>query len=161
LVLVLALGVPAESTQISADTGTINIMQPERLAPVRKHKKPRGPSKSLAPAPAPQGQLAGTQQHKMRRGSANAVYPTPLPAPHDFTPPPPQQVVTSRPAAVPPPLYVPQTGQLLPNLPTVSGSGPGGGETSQDRAARCAHQAGVYGQAAGDRNAYIGSCINQ
>jgi len=27
---------------------------------------------------------------------------------------------------------------------------------------RCAHQAGVYGPAAtGDRNSYIGSCINQ
>ena len=62
--------------------------------------------------------------------------------------------------AVPPPLYVPQTGQSLPNLPMI-GSGPGGRETSQDRAVRCAHQAGVYGQAAGDRNAYVGSCINQ
>ena len=38
---------------------------------------------------------------------------------------------------------------------------PRGSETYQDRAARCAHQAGVYGQAAGDRNAYIGGCINQ
>ena len=62
---------------------------------------------------------------------------------------------------VPPPLYVPQTGQVLPNLPAISGAGPGGRETSQDRAVRCAHQAGVYGQAAGDRNAYVGSCINQ
>lgn len=59
------------------------------------------------------------------------------------------------------PLYVPQTGQTLPNLPTVAPSGPGGRETYQDRAARCAHQAGVYGQAAGDRNAYVGACINQ
>ena len=48
---------------------------------------------------------------------------------------------------------VPQTGRTLPNLPSVSGAGPNGAETSQDRAARCAHQAGVYGQAAGDRNA--------
>ena len=63
--------------------------------------------------------------------------------------------------AVPPPIVVPQTGQVLPNLPTVSGSGSGGAETYQDRASRCAHQAGVYGQAAGDRNAYIGTCINQ
>ena len=63
--------------------------------------------------------------------------------------------------AVPPPIVVPQTGQVLPNLPTVSGSGPGGAETYQDRASRCAYQAGVYGQAAGDRNAYIGTCINQ
>jgi hypothetical protein len=64
-------------------------------------------------------------------------------------------------AAVPPPIINPQTGRALPNLPTVSGAGPGGRETAQDRAARCAHQAGVYGQAAGDRNAYIGTCINQ
>lgn len=64
-------------------------------------------------------------------------------------------------AQMPPPLYVPQTGQMLPNLPAVAPSGPGGRETTQDRAARCAHQVGVYGQAAGDRNSYIGSCINQ
>jgi len=62
---------------------------------------------------------------------------------------------------VPPPLYVPQTGQVLPNLPSVSGAGPGGRETSQDRAMRCVNQAGVYGSMAGDRNTYVGSCINQ
>ena len=56
---------------------------------------------------------------------------------------------------------VPETGRVLPNLPTVSGSGADGAETSQDRAVRCAHQAGVYGQAAGNPSAYIGSCINQ
>jgi hypothetical protein len=79
-----------------------------------------------------------------------------------------QHIVTPRPIEVPqlqpttpPPLYVPQTGQVLPNLPTISGAGPGGRETSQDRAVRCANQAGVYGQAAGDRNTYVGSCINQ
>jgi hypothetical protein len=82
----------------------------------------------------------GTRQH--------VVIPRPAPAPQRRT-------------AVPPPIYVPQTGQVLPNLPAISGSGPGGAETYQDRAARCAHQAGVYGQAAGDRNAYVGSCINQ
>jgi hypothetical protein len=64
-------------------------------------------------------------------------------------------------AVTPPPLYVPQTGRTLPNLPTISGSGRGGAETYQDRAARCAHQAGVYGADAGNRNAYVGSCINQ
>ncbi|MEI8275112.1 MAG: hypothetical protein WCG00_03860 [Hyphomicrobiales bacterium] len=36
-----------------------------------------------------------------------------------------------------------------------------GAETGQDRASRCAHQAGVYGQAAGNREAYVGGCINQ
>ena len=70
-------------------------------------------------------------------------------------------IVTPPNVTVPPPIVVPKTGQALPNLPTVSGAGPGGRETYQDRAARCAHQAGVYGQAAGDRNTYIGNCINQ
>ena len=62
---------------------------------------------------------------------------------------------------VPPPLYVPQTGLVLPNIPTISGSGPRGAETSQDRAARCANQAGVYGSAAGNPSGYVNSCINQ
>jgi hypothetical protein len=74
--------------------------------------------------------------------------------------PPPAQVPRSR-AAVPPPLYVPETGRTLPNLPSVAPSGPNATETYQDRAARCAHQAGVYGQAAGNPGAYLGSCINQ
>jgi len=61
----------------------------------------------------------------------------------------------------PPPIYVPETGRLLPNLPGLPGAGVGGAETGQDRAMRCAHQAGVYGQAAGNRDAYVGACINQ
>lgn len=70
-------------------------------------------------------------------------------------------IVTPPTATLPPPIVVPQTGRVLPNLPTVPGAGPGGRETFQDRASRCAHQAGVYGQAAGDRNTYVGTCINQ
>jgi hypothetical protein len=114
------------------------------------------PYSIMAPEP-------GTQpppKHKTRRGSSNPVYPTPLPAPENFNPPPSRTVTPLRPAAVPPAYVVPQTGQSLPNLP-MYGSGPGGRETSQDRAVRCSHQAGVYGSAAGDRNAYVGGCINQ
>jgi hypothetical protein len=99
-------------------------------------------------------------KHRARRGSSNPVYPAPLPAPQKYNPPPSQQVVVPRAPPSPPPIYVPQTGQSLPNLPGI-GSGPGGAETGQDRAVRCAHQAGVYGAAAGDRNAYVGGCINQ
>jgi hypothetical protein len=66
-----------------------------------------------------------------------------------------------RTTTVPPPLYVPQTGQVLPNMPTISGAGPRGAETSQDRAVRCANQAGVYGAAAGNPSGYVNSCINQ
>lgn len=99
--------------------------------------KPEKPEPWLAP------------KYKSPRGTVkHVVTPRPAPAPQRRNP-------------VPPPIYVPETGRVLPNLPTVSGAGPGGAETSQDRAARCAHQAGVYGPAAGDRNAYIGSCINQ
>ncbi|HZD88942.1 MAG TPA: hypothetical protein VE224_02490, partial [Pseudolabrys sp.] len=61
----------------------------------------------------------------------------------------------------PPPIVSPETGRLLPNLPNPAPSGPNGTETFQDRAARCAHQAGVYGSEAGNRNAYIGTCVNQ
>ena len=88
-------------------------------------------------------------KYKSPRGSTeHVVIPPPARSP---TPP----------AAVPPPLYVPQTGRALPNLPNPAPSGPHGQETFQDRAARCAHQAGVYGQAAGNATTYINSCINQ
>ena len=101
------------------------------------------PEKGARPLP-PEPWLA--PQYRSPRGTRqHVVIPQPRPAPP-----------TRRP--VPPLLYVPQTGRTLPNLPAP---GSGGRETAQDRAARCAHQAGVYGQAAGDRNAYIGSCINQ
>jgi hypothetical protein len=52
-------------------------------------------------------------------------------------------------------VYVPQTGRTFQNLPT-----PGGGtETFQDRAIRCSHQAGVYGQIGTNRGTYMGSCL--
>jgi len=88
-------------------------------------------------------------KYQSPRGSReHVVIPLPAPAPQPH-------------AGVPPPLYVPQTGRTLPNLPNSASSGPNGRETYQDRAARCAHQAGVYGAAAGERTSYINSCINQ
>jgi hypothetical protein len=88
-------------------------------------------------------------KYKSPRGTKQHVV---IPRP---TPPPQTRV------AAPPPIYVPETGRSLPNLPTLNGAGPNGVETHQDRAARCAHQAGVYGSAAGNPGAYINSCINQ
>jgi hypothetical protein len=137
--LALTLAVPATSARAQSDDDRYDIMRPE---------------KPLAKKPPP------VDKHKVRRGSSSPVYPTPLPPPLHYNPQPSQSVVT-HPAPVPPPLYVPQTGQTLPNLPAVAPSGPKGTESYQDRAVRCAHQAGVYGQAAGDRNSYIGSCISQ
>jgi len=123
----------AASAHAQSDDDRYTIMRPEKPGPMQKFKA---------------------------HGSSNPVYPTPLPAPQGYIPPPSHEVMTP-PAAVPPSMYVPQTGAVLPNLPTLSGSGPRGAETYQDRAVRCAHQAGVYGAAAGDRNAYVGSCVNQ
>ena len=108
-----------------------SIMRPEKGA------RPTRPEPWLAP------------KYKSPRGTVKQVV-----IPRSKTIEPPQ-------TTVPPPIVVPQTGQVIPNLPTVTGSGPKGTETFQDRAARCTHQAGVYGQAVGDRNAYIGTCINQ
>ena len=108
----------------------------------------RNPTTTATPSCRPEPWLP--PKYKSPRGSTeHVVIPPPAPSPR---PPP---------AGVPPPLYVPQTGRMLPNLPTRRRPGRTAAETSQDRAARCAHQAGVYGQAAGDRSAYIGSCINQ
>jgi hypothetical protein len=74
----------------------------------------------------------------------------------------PPRVETRRIPDVPPPIVVPQTGRSLPNIrPVVPGAGVGGRETSQDRATRCTHQAGMYGAQAGDRSSYITTCVNQ
>jgi len=137
ILLALALVVPALSAE--SDSGTINIMKPEKAAPTK---------------------MKSTKTHKARRGSSNPVYPIPLPKPQGPLPVPHLQAVTPPRAKTPPPLYVPQTGRSLPNLP-ATGSGLRGTETFQDRAARCTHQAGVYGGLAGDRGSYIRSCINQ
>jgi hypothetical protein len=68
------------------------------------------------------------------------------------------KIVSPPNTVVPRDVFVPQTGRTFQNLPTLSGSGPGGTETFQDRAARCAHQAGVYGQAT--TGSYMGACVN-
>jgi len=139
ILLAFALAAPALAAKSGADSGTINIMKPEPAAPTKKKS---------------------TKTHKARRGSSNPVYPIPLPKPQAPLPVPHLQAVTPQRPKTPPPLYVPQTGQSLPNLP-AAGSGLRGTETFQDRAARCTHQAGVYGGLAGDRGSYIRSCINQ
>jgi hypothetical protein len=111
--------------------GNYNIMKPEPGRP-EELPEPWLPPKYKSPR--------GSREH--------VVIPRPAPTPQARR-------------RVPPPIVVPETGRVLPNLPTVTPSGPNGTETYQDRAARCAHQAGVYGQAAGDRSTYINSCINQ
>lgn len=110
-----------------------NIMRPE---PGTRQPKPSEPWL----APKYQSPRGTQQQVKRPRAAPPAVQATPQ---------------------TPPPIYVPETGRLLPNLPALPGAGPGGRETGQDRALRCQHHAGVYGNATGNRGAYVGGCINQ
>jgi hypothetical protein len=131
LVLSVISAAPSHAQTSNILGDNYSIMVPE------KGSKPARPEPWLAP------------KYKSPRGTAKRVTM------------PKSTIVPTPNVAVPPPIVVPQTGRVLPNLPTVSGSGRGGAETYQDRAVRCAHQAGVYGQAAGDRNTYIGTCINQ
>jgi hypothetical protein len=142
ILLALALAAPALAAEPAADGGTISIMKPEPAATTKK-KSTKTSTKT-----------------RKTRGSSNPVYPIPLPGPQKLAPIP--RIETAKPGTkTPPPLYVPQTGRLLPNLP-ATGSGAGGAESFQDRAARCVHQSGVYGpNATGDPGSYIRSCINQ
>lgn len=131
--MVLAAVMAAVPAYASSDDHDYNIMVPEKGA------KPKKPEPWLAPK---YRSPHGTRKH--------VTVPRPVPVPE------------RRATVPPPPIYVPETGRVLPNLPTVSGSGPRGAETYQDRAVRCAHQAGSYGSAAtGNRAGYIGTCINQ
>ena len=155
LLLMLVLTAPAVAIGPDAD-GNYNIMKPEPGTPAAKHRarKPAEVERETTPSKG-----FGVKEDT-RRGSSDNVYPTPLPKPDRPLPVPRQEL--ARPAAKgPPPLYVPDTGRPLPNLPSV-GHGPGGAETFQDKAARCAHQAGIYGpRNTGNPNAYIGGCVNQ
>ena len=134
--LVLAVA-PAATAYAQSGSGYSVLSDDYSIMVPEKGYKPSKPEPWLAP------------KYKSPRGTVKrAVIPrsTTVPQPN---------------AVTPPPLYVPETGRTLPNLPTISGSGRGGAETFQDRAARCAHQAGVHGPNAGNRNAYVGSCVNQ
>jgi hypothetical protein len=84
-------------------------------------------------------------------------YKTPRGSTEHVIIPPSTEVPLSQ-AVVMPPLVIPQTGQVVPNQPVLVPSGPNGTETYQDRAVRCATQAGTYG---GDRVGFVGTCINQ
>ncbi len=153
--MALSAPVPAQSIDDS-----LTIMRPEPGSPEARRFKEQKQERLPEPV-APPNTAKAPPLGKKRIGSSNPVYPAPLPPSLHYVPPP-VQTVTPLPHVVPPSMYVPQTGMALPNLPTVGGAGPGGSETSQDRAMRCVNQAGVYGPAqTGDRNAYIGSCINQ
>ena len=138
LLSMLVLAAAPAATAYAQSGGGYSVMQDNYSIMVpEKGSRPSKPEPWLAP------------KYKSPRGTVKHVV---LPK---------SKIVTPPNAAVPPSVFVPQTGRTFQNLPTVSGSGRGGAETFQDRSARCAHQAGVYGQAAGNAGNYMGSCVNQ
>jgi hypothetical protein len=150
-VLAATCAASAAWAQARSDDGTISIMR-EEGAPTPRHKAAKAKHRA---------KHQGKARHA--RGSSNPVYPMPLPAPQRPLAVPQYRVPVVRPAPTQPPLFVPQTGRTLPNLPPSGrGLGPGGTESFQQRAARCHQQAGIYGpNATGSPSAYINSCINQ
>jgi hypothetical protein len=130
--------------------------------------KPRLPPLILLALALPLIAAAPSRAQSSDSDRYNIMKPEPWVAPKYRSPraapqprPAPDVPAPQRRSSVPPPLYVPETGRVLPNMPSPSNSGPNNTETYQDRAVRCAHQAGAYGDAAGNRAGYIGSCINQ
>jgi hypothetical protein len=129
----------ALATPALAQTGSIlgddyQIMVPEKGSK-RQASKPEQPEPWLAP------------KYKSPRGTVQKVRI-------------PKSKIVRPPSATDPGyVYVPQTGRTFQNLPSLPGSGPGGAQTFQDRAIRCTHQAGVYGQVGANRGSYMGGCL--
>jgi len=120
------------------------------LAPAVTHAQTDRDYNIMAPEPGHPEELPTPwlpPKYKSPRGSHNRVEPIPTQPPRVARP------------ETPPPLVVPQTGQVVPNQPVLSPSGPRGTETFQDKASRCVGQSNSVG--AGSPNAYVGTCVNQ
>jgi hypothetical protein len=120
------------------------------LVPMASHAQTNGDYNIMAPEPGRPQELPTPwlpPKYKSPRGSHSRVVPIPQQQPRYAEP------------VTPAPLVVPQTGQVVPQAPIVSPSGPRGTETFQDRASRCVAQSSAPG--AGNPNAYVGTCVNQ
>jgi hypothetical protein len=120
------------------------------LAPAMAHAQSNGDYNIMAPEPGHPEELPTPwlpPKYKSPRGSHNRVVPVPQRRGHYVQP------------VTPPPLVVPQTGQVVPQQPIIAPSGPHGTETFQDRATRCVGQSSMPG--AGNPGAYVGTCVNQ
>ena len=134
IVLAAALATPALAQNGDILSDDYQIMVPEKGSK-RQASKREQPEPWLAP------------KYKSPRGTVQNVRI-------------PKSKIVRPPSATDPGyVYVPQTGRTFQNLPSLPGSGREGAETFQDRATRCTHQAGVYGQAGANRGNYMGSCL--
>ena len=133
----IAVGCSAPSALGQSLGRSYDIIAPEPWLPPRHRSiaTPRNPSKP-----------AGIPDYNRIRNKN--------PIPHA------ERIPKSVPLAIPQPqapTVVPGLGSI-PNLPPLRGLG--ATESFNDRAARCAHQAGVFGVPAGQTGVYIRSCAN-
>jgi hypothetical protein len=153
----------ALATPTLAQTGNIlgdnySIMVPEKGSKQKVSKQKA--SKKKASKQEVSKQKVSTQKAS-KQNVSKREQPEPWLAPKYNSPSGTQEVRIPKSKSVSPPsapnpgyVYVPQTGRSFQNLPSV-----GGGNTFQDRAIRCTHQAGVYGQVGANRGAYMGGCL--
>jgi hypothetical protein len=142
IVLSAALATPAPAQTGNSLSDNYSIMVPEKGSKQRqKVSKQKVSKQQVSKREQPEPWLA--PKYKSPRGTVQQVRV-------------PKSKIVNPPSATNPGyVYVPQTGRTFQNLPT-----PGRGtETFQDRAIRCSHQAGVYGQTGGARGSYMGSCL--
>ena len=138
LSVALATPAPAQTSDILSDN--YSIMVPEKGSK-EKVSKQKVAKQKVSKQEQPEPWLA--PKYRSPRGTVEKVRI-------------PKSKIVRPPSATDPGyVYVPQTGRTFQNLPSLPGSGPGGTQTSQDRAIRCMHQSGVYGQG----GSYMGSCF--
>src|SRR5262245_18708559 len=143
IVLSVALATPAPAQTGNILSDNYSIMVPEKGSKQKASKRKVYKTEQPEPWRAPKYKSPRGTKYKSPRGTVEKVRI-------------PKSKIVSPPSAIDPGyVYVPQTGRTFQNLPSLPGSGPGGTQTSQDRAVRCMHQAGVYGQGGN----YMGSCF--
>jgi hypothetical protein len=134
-----------------------SIMKPEPGSPEAKAARQRLPPPTRTP---PHASLLGREEFVAKlhrrglyavRGSSGSVLPTALPRTQLMVPP-----NTSRLAT--PNLPQEQGGTIVPGTIVPVPNLPHGTETFQDRASRCAHQAGLYGSQGGSNPNYMAAC---
>jgi hypothetical protein len=141
-----------------------SIMAPEpgtgphhRAAARKRHgRTTKAPTAVAAPAtletPATAPSQPSTPKPSLAvRGSSGSVLPTPLPKTR-LIPPEGSGTLTI------PALPQEQGRTVVPGMTTTVPNLPHGPETFQDRASRCAHQAGVYGVPGNLTTQYMGAC---
>jgi len=143
LSVALATPAPAQTSDILSDNYSIMVPEKGSKQKVSKQKvsKQKVSKQKVSKQEQPEPWLA--PKYRSPRGTVEKVRI-------------PKSKIVRPPSATDPGyVYVPQTGRTFQNLPSLPGSGPGGTQTSQDRAIRCMHQSGVYGQG----GSYMGSCF--